>query len=423
MRIPFETGRLFRFSTLAIGPSHALTECMFQFIHAADIHLDSPLRGLMRFEGAPIQRIQSATREAFRNLIQLAIDERVAFVLIAGDLWDCDWPDSAPGLFFIQQAARLGKAGIPIYVVKGNHDAESKLTSAIQHWPENVKFFSHKKAHTFTLEKWNVAIHGQSYGLQQVTEDLSAAYPQPVRGAFNIGLLHTCLEDGGTDYAPASIDKLVAQGYEYWALGHIHQRQDFSRDGIHIEFPGNLQGRSIRETGPKGCSLVTVSDDYTVTSRFEPLDAVRWQEVSVVSDNTGLEGLVRRALQQAVADADGRLLAVRLTVTGSVTGGQSLRDRMDAVAVELGEVWFERIIVKPLAANGGNSSAATPLGAEIRELIASLKADDGVVSQWMAEFSELLERFPGELGSADAVQALNEKKAFRALLEQVGGQL
>src|SRR5207244_463502 len=110
---------------------------MFKFIHAADIHLDSPLRGLMRFEGAPVERIQSATRDAFCNLVQLAIDERVAFVLIAGDLWDCDWPDSGAGLFFIKQAARLAKAGIRIFIIKGNHDAQSQLTTAIREWGSN----------------------------------------------------------------------------------------------------------------------------------------------------------------------------------------------------------------------------------------------------------------------------------------------
>jgi exonuclease SbcD len=399
---------------------------MFQFIHAADIHLDSPLRGLMRFEGAPVERIKSATRDAFRNLVQLAIDERVAFVLIAGDLWDCDWPDSAPGLFFIQQAALLGKSGIPIYIIKGNHDAESKLTSAIRHWPENVKFFSHKKPHTVTLEKWNVAIHGQSYGQQQVTEDLSATYPPPVFGAFNIGLLHTCLDDGGTDYAPACIDTLVARGYDYWALGHTHNRQDLSRDGVHIEFPGNPQGRSIRETGPKGCSLVTVGDDHSVVSRFEPLDTVRWKELSVVSGDSGLEGAVREALEKAVGKSDGRLLAVRLEVIGWVIGGQALRDRLDAVAVEVGDVWLEKIVITPPTSKGDARRIGVlpaPVTDEIQKLIASLQADDGALSEWMAEFSELRGRFTADLSGADAVQALNEKQAFRTLLAQVGGQL
>ena len=399
---------------------------MFKFIHTADIHLDSPLRGLIRFDGAPVARIQSATRDAFRNLVQCAIDASVAFVLIAGDLWDGDWPDSAPGLFFIQQATRLRKAGIPIFVVKGNHDAESKLTSSIRHWPENVTFFNHRKPQTIALEKWNVAIHGQSYAQQQVTEDLSAGYPKAVRGAFNIGLLHTCLEDGSTDYAPDTIEKLTQRGYEYWALGHSHQRQNLSRDGVHIEFPGNLQGRSMRETGPKGCSLVTVGDNHSVSSEFEALDAVRWEQISVEIDDAGLEGAVRTALQRAVAGADGRLIAVRLEIVGSVSGGQRLRDRMDAVAVEVGDVWMEKILVNPSENMGDPSGKVVlpgPLAMEIRELIASLQADSGAVSHWMGEFAELRGRLIGELGVGDSVKYLSEQQAFRALVKKVGGLL
>jgi DNA repair exonuclease SbcCD nuclease subunit len=398
---------------------------MFKFIHAADIHLDSPLRGLMHFEGAPVSRIQSATREAFCNLVQLAVAERVAFVLIAGDLWDCEWSDSAPALFFIQQAVRLGKAGIPIYIVKGNHDAESKLTGSIRHWPDNVKFLNHKTPQTIVIEHLNVAIHGQSYAQQQVTEDLSACYPRPVPGAFNIGMLHTCLEDG-TDYAPVSIDKLVQSGYEYWALGHIHQRQDLSRGGVLIEFPGNLQGRSMREAGPKGCLLVTVGNDHSVKSRFEPLDAVRWQRVSVQSDDLGLEGAVRKALQRGIADAEDRMLAVRLEVIGSVGNGQRLRDRMDALAVEVGDIWLERVLVSPLQDTGSfleKLGRPAPLALEIRDLIASLTKDESEISEWMEYFSELRGRFVGELGFGESAQLLNKKSAFQALVEKVGGQL
>jgi len=258
-----------------------------------------------------------------------------------------------------------------------------------------------------------------------VTQDLSEKYPEPVPGAFNIGLLHTCLEDGGTDYAPACIAKLAAHGYDYWALGHIHQRQDFSLNGVHIEFPGNLQGRSIRETGPKGCSLVTVDDDYTVTSRFQPLDVVRWQELSVVAEDSGLEGAVRDALEKAVAQSDGRLLAVRIQVIGWVAGGQALRDRLDAVAVEVGDVWLEKIVVTTPTRRGESpmvSALPSPVTAEIQKLIASIHADDGVLSEWMAEFAELRGRFAGELGGAEAVEALREKQAFRELLSRVGGQ-
>jgi len=300
------------------------------------------------------------------------------------------------------------------------------VTSAIRHWPENVTFFGHKKPHTANLDRWNVAIHGQSYGEPQVTQDLSEKFSAPVAGAFNIGLLHTCLEDGTTTYAPARVDRLAAHGYEYWALGHIHQRQDFSRVGVHISFPGNSQGRSIRETGPKGCSLVTVEDDHTVTSQFEELDVVRWQELTIATDDAGLERDVREALECTVAKCEGRLLAVRLQLIGNLNSGQSLRDRLDGVAVEVGDVWLEKILVTPPARDSETSmtGALPPLVAdEIQRIVETLQTDDSAVAEWMADFAELRGRFSGELGETEAMQALSEKQAFRDLLKKVGGQL
>ena len=394
---------------------------MFQFIHAADIHLDSPLKGLTHFETAPVERIQSATRDAFRNLVQLALDERVAFVLIAGDLWDCDWPDVGPGIFFCSQAARLDRAGIPVFIVKGNHDAHSQLTGNIKNWPKNVTMFKHRKAHTELLEKWNVAIHGQSYAQQHVLEDLSVAYPQPVAGAFNIGMLHTCLDDGGTDYAPACLEKLIERGYDYWALGHIHDRQDLSRDGVHIEFPGNLQGRSMRETGPKGCTVVTVENDHSVSTRFEALDVVRWEEISLSADESDVDSMVREALAGSIAKADGRLLAVRMHVTGTVATGQPLRDRVDAIAAELGDVWIEKILVKPAAQEESDSGAA-PLDVELRELIAEMQANDDVTAEWMEDFMKLSGQL-GECKDLEAAAALANRELFRNMVAQVGETL
>jgi len=399
---------------------------MFQFIHAADIHLDSPLKGLTRFdESAPVDRIRSATRDAFRNLVQLALDECVAFVLIAGDLWDCDWPDAGPGLFFVSQAARLDKADIPVFIVKGNHDAHSHLTKVtIRTWPKNVTTFDHTKPQTATLEPWNVAIHGQSYAKQHVTDDLSLAYPAPVPGAFNIGMLHTCLEDGGTEYAPARLDKLITHGYDYWALGHSHDRQDLSRDGVHVEFPGNLQGRSMRETGAKGCTMVTVSDDYSMTTRFEALDVVRWQELRIQADDQNVEKKVRNALEDALTENPGRLLAVRLRITGDLIEGQALRDRLDGVAVELGDVWIEKIVVAPRAAtNRDCTSRNSSLDAELRQVIAGLAAENGSASLWTQDLTRLQSQLSGELRVSDAARALNDEQAFRALVARIGEDL
>lgn len=228
---------------------------MFQFIHASDIHLDSPLRGLSSFDDAPVDQIRTATRRAFENLVDLAIRESVSFVLIAGDLWDGNWLDAGPGLFFIKQAKHLREADIEVYVVKGNHDAGNTLTRELR-YPDNVHLFDHSRPGTKHVEALNVAIHGQSFREANIMGDLAALYPAPVPGAFNIGLLHTCLDGDSRHYAyaPASVDALAAKGYQYWALGHVHQRRLLERNGVPIVFPGNLQAVISRRPGQKGAS-------------------------------------------------------------------------------------------------------------------------------------------------------------------------
>ncbi|WP_419619235.1 metallophosphoesterase family protein, partial [Thiolapillus sp.] len=148
-----------------------------KFIHAADIHLDSALHGLERYEGAPVDEIRSATRRAFDNLIELAIEEEVAFILLAGDLYDGDWKDYNTGLYFMQHMARLCDAGIRVFIVAGNHDAASQITKHLR-LPDNVTLFSTKHPETVVLEDLNVAIIGQGFATRAVTDDLSQAYPQ-----------------------------------------------------------------------------------------------------------------------------------------------------------------------------------------------------------------------------------------------------
>jgi DNA repair exonuclease SbcCD nuclease subunit len=196
---------------------------MPKFLHAADIHLDSPLRGLQRYEGAPVEEIRQASRRALENLVQLALDQSVAFVLIAGDLYDGDWKDHRTGLYFVSQMVRLREAGIPVIAIAGNHDAANKMTRTLP-LPENVHLLDHKKPETFLLEQPGVAIHGQSFATPSVLEDLSAAYPPAVGGMLNIGLLHTCAtgREGHQPYAPCTIPGLISKHYDYWALGHAH---------------------------------------------------------------------------------------------------------------------------------------------------------------------------------------------------------
>ena len=163
---------------------------MFKFLHAADLHLDSPMRGLERYEGAPIEQIRGATRRALENLVQLALEEGVRFVIIAGDLYDTDWKDYNTALFLSKQMSRLRMAGIRAFVVTGNHDAGSQITRTMS-MPENVKFMSPKRPETVVINDLGVAIHGQGFAERTVREDLSAGYPAARKGLFNIGILHT----------------------------------------------------------------------------------------------------------------------------------------------------------------------------------------------------------------------------------------
>ena len=311
------------------------------FLHTADIHLDSPLTGLPDYPGAPVDEIRNATRQAFRNMTNLAIDRKVDFVVIAGDLYDGNWKSYDTGLVFRKQMARLNKADIPVFLVLGNHDAQSRITKSLE-LPDNVHVFSHRKSETVKIENLRVALHGQSFKSQEVTENLSSNYPKPVEGWFNIGILHTAAEgrEGHLPYAPCSVGELLAKGYDYWALGHVHKREILA-DAPYIVFPGNLQGRHIRETAPegKGCTLVSVDEGGKTTLSHEAVDTVRWDAVTVdVSSVESMGALVERARNELIKardEADGRLLAARVTLEGDTKLHERLLSDGESILSEI----------------------------------------------------------------------------------------
>ncbi len=303
----------------------------FSFLHAADIHLDSPLTGLSRYDGVPADAIRAAPRAAFDRLIGTAIERQVDFVVIAGDLYDGDWRDMGTGLYFAAAMGRLGRAGIPVYLLAGNHDAASVITRALPKL-ERVHTFSTRRAETHHIPHLDVAIHGHSFADRAVGENLAARYPDPHPGAFNIGLLHTSL--GGhaahETYAPCTPQELAARGYDYWALGHVHEHLIVSA-APHIVFPGNVQGRSIREDGPRGAVLVDVQDGQVSDVQRLVLDVVRWARVSTdagpASDLDALHGTIRASLRHAYDTlSDDRPLIVRLTIEGHTALHGALQD-------------------------------------------------------------------------------------------------
>ena len=330
----------------------------FRFLHAADIHLDSPLHGLSSYEGLPEGEIRGATRAAFDNLVRRAIEEAVDFVVIAGDLFDGDWKDMGTGLYFARKMGDLNQANIPVFLIAGNHDAASVISRSIP-WPPNVRLFGNRKPETHLLADLGVAVHGQSFSTPAVTDNLVLAYPERAEHHFNIGMLHTALAGraGHAAYAPCSLDDLKAKRYDYWALGHVHEYEMVS-ERPHVVFPGNIQGRTIRETGPKGAVIVSVHDaQVEAVDRIE-LDVLRWMSVEVdCADATPdtVPERMRAALVKAwQAQAQGLPVVARLSLTGEtdeagalLNGAATLRDVARAMAAGISpDVFIEKVRVR-----------------------------------------------------------------------------
>ncbi len=396
-----------------------------KFIHAADLHLDSPLRGLSSYADAPAERLRTATRDAFHNLVTHAIDDQVDFMVIAGDVYDGDWKDFNTGLFFVRQMGRLRHAGIPVYLLYGNHDADSEMTRSLE-LPDNVHVFSSRNADTFRIDDKKVALHGRSFKVAATTENLLPGYPDPVAGWLNIGVLHTALEGNAEHarYAPCSVAELQAKGYQYWALGHVHEHW-MQRGDVTIAYPGNLQGRHIREVGARGALLVSAEDgEITEVDRLA-VDVLRWHaldvDISAVDNRRAAIRLAGGELERALAATPSHLpLAVRVQFTGRsaahaelVADEGQLRQEIiaQAVALDADRVWIEKVRVasEPIVTDHLPSEyEAQGALAELAILALAAKDDPDFVQSMQADWLALLEKLPH-----DVLQASPELYALR----------
>ena len=338
-------------------------------------------------------------------------------------LYDGDWNDSNTGLFFVSQAARLVREGIPLVLIRGNHDAQSVMTQSLP-LPKNpdgtAVMLDHLKVDRRVFDKLGVVVHGQSFATRAVTDDLSSNYPAPVQGFFNLGMLHTCLtgSEGHEAYAPADPRRLADRGYDYWALGHIHDRRSCHQPGeTPIMFSGNIQGRNIREVGAKGCLLLSVDDQNRSTTEFRELDVVRWAQSTI--DASKLQRLddlydaLVHPLTQLLAESGNRPLAIRLHVTGETALHQDLYSRYDQVVDELratinnhgqGQMWFENLKLATKAPRIQMASAAGAMDdsreatgddpwTAIESVISEAREDAGL----RQELTETLKKYWGRL--------------------------
>jgi len=383
-----------------------------KFIHAADIHLDSPLTGLSAYPDAPVEMLRTATRDAFTNLVNEAINQPVDFMLIAGDLYDGTWKYHNTGIYFCKEMGRLKKAGIPVYVLFGNHDAESEMTKKLQ-LPDNVFTFDTRKPTTFLLEHLKVALHGRSFKEKETIENLAAGYPAPVPGMFNIGVLHTALEGNSAhaNYAPCSLDELHAKGYHYWALGHVHEHQIWEGAST-VVFPGNLQGRHIRETGPRGAIIVTADEFDIQEIKRLFVDVLRWTslEVNVAECNSLFEvvSAIGKALEKIVENNASTIpAAIRITVTGKTPAHgdlfgleSQLRAEVLALAVTIGaeRLWIEKVKVATSAVDDGEAvRARADALSDLQDLLQAAESDPGFLKSLQEELLSLVNKAPLEL--------------------------
>lgn len=406
-------------------------------VHAADIHLDSPLVGLEKYEGCPIQALRSATRGALESLVSHALEEQADVVLLAGDLYDGAWKDYATGLFFVKQMARLREANVPVVMVRGNHDAESEITKRLK-LPDNVHDLRTREPESIVFEELGLAVHGQGFSRRDLTDDLAKRYPPPAPGAFNVGLLHTALwgREGHEPYAPTSLGVLKDRGYDYWALGHVHRREVVSREP-YVVFPGNLQGRSAREAGPKGATFLTVESGRARNLEHRPVDVVRWADLEVrVREEDAVDDVLERIQSTAlevVADAGTRLVGARVTLYGRSSSAALCAESAEALSAGVraavvdaaGEqVWVGsvRVHVRPAvdadALADGEALAADPVAHLVRS-IRALSGDEAELRALAGELADLGEKLPEALRHDAAAAFFDDPAAMRPVLNDV----
>lgn len=259
-----------------------------KFIHAADLHLDSPFVGLKHMPSKLFKRVRESTFRSFAKIIQFAIEEKVDFILLSGDLYDEDERSLKAQLRLKREFERLEEVGIQVFIIHGNHDHMSGKWIDLE-WPANVHVFSSQYVEMKEFRRNGTPlayIYGYSYPSRAVHENMVSQYKKKDNpSVYHIGMLHGS-EEGNQEhdvYCPFRLNELIEKEFNYWALGHIHKRQILHEETALIAYPGNIQGRHRKETGAKGCYFVEMEEGMTKNT-FISTEEVLWEEVDVSID-------------------------------------------------------------------------------------------------------------------------------------------
>jgi len=317
-----------------------------RFIHTADLHLDSPFRGIGSASVALKDRLQAATLGALRRVVDHTIESKADFVLIAGDIYDSKDRNLRALVSFRSEMERLGERNIPAFIVHGNHDPLNGWGSGFQLPPNVVTFGGRADTEPFIRRGREVAqITGVSYARERITDNLAAGLKPPENAAYSIALLHANIghQAGHADYAPATVEELATAGFNYWALGHVHTQSTLASDPAMIVYPGNTQGRNPRESGPRGCLQVDVDTYGRAHLEFIDTSVARWVHLEISIAGIGaMDQLVDLMLAKGreAAAAFGGPTVARCTIRGNGALHRDLQreDMNEELAEVLGSV-------------------------------------------------------------------------------------
>ncbi len=368
-----------------------------KILHTADIHLDSPLRSLALREPGLRDRIQTASRTALTRIVDVALAEDVAALLIAGDLFDRAERSARTAAFLALQLDRLRERGIRVFYIKGNHDAENPLTGELS-LPDNVHVFDGRGSKVQLAD--GLWIHGVSFSGRHAPNSLLPKFPAPVEGAINIAMLHTSLggAEGHDPYAPCSVGDLTAAGFDYWALGHVHRRQVHSQ-APWVVMPGMPQGRDIGESGPKSATLVTMGD--TIGIKEVTTSAVEFRQVQIDATETesddDLREVLRRRLREMAGNLESDSAVIRLVLTGRTPRRwQILRDQdvwtdtAAQFALETGVLWLDKLLFD-LSESAAPGPGPTD---ELAEIMKTIREEPGFAETCRADIEGILRELP-----------------------------
>ncbi|MBC8288603.1 MAG: DNA repair exonuclease [Nitrospinae bacterium] len=314
----------------------------FRFIHCSDLHIDSPFKGLASQVPSLTERLRESTFRSFHNIVKLAVEEQVDAVLIAGDIFDGADRSLQAQLKFRRGLLELSQKGIPSFIVHGNHDPSNSWSHTLD-WPESTTIFPGNKVERVPVireGKTLAWIYGISYPQKEVNENLALKFKKDQNEGFSVGLLHANVgqHSGHENYAPCSLQDLISRNFDYWALGHVHEFKVLRENNPCIVYSGNTQARHLKETGPKGCCLVTLNSGAPANIRFMPTDVVSYRSAKVDVSGASSINEVLRAIQLQVEELAKESLireglVARLVLTGRTLVHKELQNPGATIAL------------------------------------------------------------------------------------------